>query len=275
MKNNFDKILVLDFGSQYNQLITRRIRELGVYAELKSHKITANEIEEINPKALIFSGGPNSVYGENAFTIDPEIYNLGLPILGICYGMQLLAKDLPGGKVSKSESNGEYGQSKLTITKNDSPLFTNLSAEQNVLMSHGDYVSQVPDGFEIIGTGKNCPIAAMQNVDKKIYALQFHPEVRLTEHGYDILQNFILNVVHANDNWTMDNFIDMKIQEIRNEVGDKKVILGISGGVDSSVVAVLLQKAIGNQLVAVFVDHGLLRKNEAHARRFESHQLLF
>ena len=263
MKNNFDKILVLDFGSQYNQLITRRIRELGVYAELKSHKITANEIEEINPKALIFSGGPNSVYGENAFTIDPEIYNLGLPILGICYGMQLLAKDLPGGKVSKSESNGEYGQSKLTITKNDSPLFTNLSAEQNVLMSHGDYVSQVPDGFEIIGTGKNCPIAAMQNVDKKIYALQFHPEVRLTEHGYDILQNFILNVVHANDNWTMDNFIDMKIQEIRNEVGDKKVILGISGGVDSSVVAVLLQKAIGNQLVAVFVDHGLLRKNEA------------
>lgn len=263
MKNNFDKILVLDFGSQYNQLITRRIRELGVYAELKSHKITANEIEEINPKALIFSGGPNSVYGENAFTIDPEIYNLGLPILGICYGMQLLAKDLPGGKVSKSESNGEYGQSKLTITKNDSPLFTNLSAEQNVLMSHGDYVSQVPNGFEIIGTGKNCPIAAMQNVDKKIYALQFHPEVRLTEHGYDILQNFILNVVHANDNWTMDNFIDMKIQEIRNEVGDKKVILGISGGVDSSVVAVLLQKAIENQLVAVFVDHGLLRKNEA------------
>lgn len=262
-QTKFDRVLVLDFGSQYNQLITRRIREFGVYSELKPHTMTAAEIKASGATAVIFSGGPNSVYGDDALTVDPAIYDLGLPILGICHGMQLMAKDLAGGEVVPADDNGDYGQSAMQVVDATAPLFAGLDAEQKVLMSHGDYVKTVPAGFNIVGTGENCPIAAMQDVERKFFGLQFHPEVRLTEHGNDILRHFVFDVAGATANWTMRDFIDLQIADIRETVGDKRVLLGLSGGVDSSVVAVLLHKAIGDQLTAVFVDHGLLRKDEA------------
>ncbi|KRM93191.1 bifunctional GMP synthase glutamine amidotransferase protein [Lentilactobacillus senioris DSM 24302 = JCM 17472] len=259
--STFDKILVLDFGSQYNQLITRRIRDLGVYSELKSHKMSATEIKAMAPKGIIFSGGPNSVYDDGAFHIDPEIFNLGIPILGICYGMQLMAYDL-GGKVEKAD-NSEYGHATIKITNDDARLFEGLPREQTVWMSHGDLVTSVPEGFESVATSESCPISAMQDTSRQFYGIQFHAEVRNTEFGIDILKNFAFNVCQATANWSMDDFIDLSIQKIRDTVGDKKVLLGLSGGVDSSVVGVLLHKAIGDQLTSIFVDHGLLRKNEA------------
>lgn len=258
----FDKIIVLDFGSQYNQLITRRIREFGVYSELLSHKLTAAQIKEMNPKGIIFSGGPNSVYDDGAFQIDPEIFELGIPILGICYGMQLMAHNLPGGKV-ESADNKEYGKAIITVKNQENVMFKDLPETQTVWMSHGDLVTQVPEGFEVTTTSDNCPISAMANDAKKFYGLQFHTEVRNTEYGNDILRHFAFDVCQARSNWSMDDFIDMQIQKIRETVGDKKVLLGLSGGVDSSVVGVLLHKAIGNQLTSIFVDHGLLRKGEA------------
>lgn len=258
----FDKIIVLDFGSQYNQLITRRIREFGVYSELLSHKLTAAQIKEMNPKGIIFSGGPNSVYDDGAFQIDPEIFELGIPILGICYGMQLMAHNLPGGKV-ESADNKEYGKAVITVKNQENVMFKDLPETQTVWMSHGDLVTQVPEGFEVTATSDNCPISAMANDAKKFYGLQFHTEVRNTEYGNDILRHFAFDVCQARSNWSMDDFIDMQIQKIRETVGDKKVLLGLSGGVDSSVVGVLLHKAIGNQLTSIFVDHGLLRKGEA------------
>lgn len=258
----FDKIIVLDFGSQYNQLITRRIREFGVYSELLSHKLTAAQIKEMNPKGIIFSGGPNSVYDDGAFQIDPEIFELGIPILGICYGMQLMAHNLPGGKV-ESADNKEYGKAIITVKDQENVMFKELPETQTVWMSHGDLVTQVPEGFEVTATSDNCPISAMTNNAKKFYGLQFHTEVRNTEYGNDILRHFAFDVCQARSNWSMDDFIDMQIQKIRETVGDKKVLLGLSGGVDSSVVGVLLHKAIGNQLTSIFVDHGLLRKGEA------------
>ena len=258
----FDKIIVLDFGSQYNQLITRRIREFGVYSELLSHKLTAAQIKEMNPKGIIFSGGPNSVYDDGAFQIDPEIFELGIPILGICYGMQLMAHNLPGGKV-ESADNKEYGKAVITVKNQENVMFKDLPETQTVWMSHGDLVTQVPEGFEVTATSDNCPISAMTNDAKKFYGLQFHTEVRNTEYGNDILRHFAFDVCQARSNWSMDDFIDMQIQKIRETVGDKKVLLGLSGGVDSSVVGVLLHKAIGNQLTSIFVDHGLLRKGEA------------
>ncbi|MYU93211.1 glutamine-hydrolyzing GMP synthase [Lactobacillus salivarius] len=258
----FDKIIVLDFGSQYNQLITRRIREFGVYSELLSHKLTAAQIKEMNPKGIIFSGGPNSVYDDGAFQIDPEIFELGIPILGICYGMQLMAHNLPGGKV-ESADNKEYGKAIITVKDQENVMFKELPETQTVWMSHGDLVTQVPEGFEVTAISDNCPISAMANNAKKFYGLQFHTEVRNTEYGNDILRHFAFDVCQARSNWSMDDFIDMQIQKIRETVGDKKVLLGLSGGVDSSVVGVLLHKAIGNQLTSIFVDHGLLRKGEA------------
>ncbi|PAY52544.1 glutamine-hydrolyzing GMP synthase [Ligilactobacillus salivarius] len=258
----FDKIIVLDFGSQYNQLITRRIREFGVYSELLSHKLTAAQIKEMNPKGIIFSGGPNSVYDDGAFQIDPEIFELGIPILGICYGMQLMAHNLPGGKV-ESADNKEYGKAIITVKNQENVMFKDLPETQTVWMSHGDLVTQVPEGFKVTATSDNCPISAMANDAKKFYGLQFHTEVRNTEYGNDILRHFAFDVCQARSNWSMDDFIDMQIQKIRETVGDKKVLLGLSGGVDSSVVGVLLHKAIGNQLTSIFVDHGLLRKGEA------------
>ncbi len=257
----FDKIIVLDFGSQYNQLITRRIRDFGIYSELLSHKIPAEEIKQINPKGIIFSGGPNSVYDQGAFTVDPAIYKLGIPILGICYGMQLMAHDL-GGKVEGADDS-EYGRADIEVIKDDAVMFAGLPREQSVWMSHGDRVTAVPEGFDVVATSKNCPISAMANDAQKLYGLQFHTEVRNTEYGLDILKKFAFDVCGAEANWSMDDFIDMQVDEIRQTVGDKKVILGLSGGVDSSVTAVLIHKAIGDQLTCIFVDHGLLRKNEA------------
>ena len=260
--DNFDKIIVLDFGSQYNQLITRRIREFGIYSELLSHKITAEEIKKINPKGIIFSGGPNSVYDKDAFRIDPKIYELGIPILGICYGMQLMAYNLGGGRVEPAD-NREYGHADIDITDKNAKLFKGLPTKQTVWMSHGDLVKEVPTGFKAVATSVNCPISSMADDARKFYGVQFHTEVRNTEYGNDILRHFAFDVCQAKANWSMDDFIDMQIEKIRKEVGDKKVLLGLSGGVDSSVVGVLLHKAIGKQLVCIFVDHGLLRKGEA------------
>ncbi|WP_072152706.1 glutamine-hydrolyzing GMP synthase [Weissella viridescens] len=259
-----DTILVLDFGSQYNQLISRRIRELGVYSELKPHTLTAEQIKEINPKGIIFSGGPNSVYAEDAFTIDPEIFNLGLPILGVCYGMQLMAHMLPGGKVIAADNTAEYGETTIKVTDPETLLFADTPEEQTVLMSHGDKIEAIPDGFKVAATSEQTPFAAMEDREHNFYGVQFHPEVRQTENGMKILENFIDNAVHADCTWSMDDFIEEQLQAIRDKVGDKKVLLGLSGGVDSSVVGVLLQRAIGDQLVSIFVDHGLLRKNEAN-----------
>lgn len=259
--SSFDKILVLDFGSQYNQLITRRIRDLGVYSELKSHALSANEIKAMNPKGIIFSGGPNSVYEDGALKVDPDIFKLGIPILGICYGMQIMAYTLDG-EVEKADDS-EYGHADIQITSDDAVLFKGPPREQPVWMSHGDLVNKVPTGFTTVATSQNCPISAMQDVDRNFYGIQFHAEVRNTKYGNDILKNFAFNVCHAEANWSMDDFIDLQIEHIRKEVGNKKVLLGLSGGVDSSVVGVLLHKAIGKQLTSIFVDHGLLRKNEA------------
>jgi GMP synthase (glutamine-hydrolysing) len=257
-----EKIVVLDFGSQYNQLITRRIREFGVFSELLPHTLSAKEIKEMNAVGIIFSGGPNSVYDDNAFKVDEEIFNLGLPILGICYGMQLIAHTL-GGKV-ESANTREYGKAEIEITK-DNPLFGDLPKEQVVWMSHGDLVTQLPEGFETIATSPSCPITAMQNEERKLYGVQFHPEVRHSVHGNDILRHFVFDICGAKGDWTMENFIDLQIKKIREQVGDKKVLCALSGGVDSSVVAVLIHKAIGDQLTCMFVDHNLLRKGEAES----------
>ncbi|MEO5284185.1 glutamine-hydrolyzing GMP synthase [Limosilactobacillus allomucosae] len=257
----FDKILVLDFGSQYNQLITRRIRDFGIYSELLSHKLSAEEIKEMHPKGIIFSGGPNSVYAKDAFKVDPEIYKLGIPILGICYGMQLMSYDL-GGKVEPADDS-EYGRADIEVTDDNAVMFKGLPKKQYVWMSHGDRVVEAPEGFKVVATSKNCPISAIANDEKKLYGIQFHAEVRNSQYGLDILKKFAFDVCGAKANWSMDDFIDMQVESIRKEVGDKKVILGLSGGVDSSVTAVLIHKAIGDQLTCIFVDHGLLRKNEA------------
>jgi len=257
-----EKIVVLDFGSQYNQLITRRIREFGVFSELQPHTISAQEIKEMNAVGIIFSGGPNSVYDENAFKVDEEIFNLGLPILGICYGMQLIAHTL-GGKVESAETR-EYGKAEIEITK-DNQLFADLPKQQVVWMSHGDLVTQLPEGFETIATSPSCPITAMENTERKIYGVQFHPEVRHSVHGNDILRHFVFNICGAKGDWTMENFIELEVKKIREQVGDKKVLCALSGGVDSSVVAVLIHKAIGDQLTCMFVDHNLLRKGEAES----------
>jgi GMP synthase (glutamine-hydrolysing) len=255
-----EMIVVLDFGSQYNQLITRRIREFGVYSELHPHTITAEEIKKLNPKGIIFSGGPNSVYDENSFRCDENIFEMGLPILGICYGMQLMTLYYEG-KVEKAK-NREYGKAVLNV-QNQSALFQGLPDEQTVWMSHGDLVVEAPKGFVIDGTSPSCPISAMSDKERKLYGVQFHPEVRHSVYGNELLKNFVFEVCQCAGNWSMENFIEIQIEKIRQTVGDKKVLCALSGGVDSSVVAVLIHKAIGDQLTCIFVDHGLLRKYEA------------
>jgi len=259
--NESEKIVVLDFGSQYNQLIVRRIRELGVYSELYPHTISADEIKRLNPKGIILSGGPNSVYDDQAFFCDEEIFQLGIPVLGICYGMQLMAKTF-GGKVEKAQ-NREYGKAEIEVQNND--LFNNLPSQQVVWMSHGDLVVEVPEGFTVDAVSPSCPITAMSNQQKNYYAVQFHPEVLHSVYGKDILSNFVFKICGAKATWTMNNFIEKEIEKIRETVGDKKVLCALSGGVDSSVVAVLIHKAIGDQLTCMFVDHGLLRKGEAES----------
>jgi GMP synthase (glutamine-hydrolysing) len=257
-----EMVVVLDFGSQYNQLITRRIREFGVYSELHPHTITAEEIKKLNPKGIILSGGPNSVYDENSFRCDEKIFELGLPILGICYGMQLMTLYFDG-KVEKAK-NREYGKAVLNV-QNQSKLFQDLPDKQVVWMSHGDLVVEAPKGFKVDGTNPSCPIAAMSDEDRKLYGVQFHPEVRHSVHGNDLLRNFVFTICQCKGDWSMENFIEMEMDKIRQTVGDKKVLCALSGGVDSSVVAVLIHKAIGDQLTCIFVDHGLLRKNEAES----------
>ncbi|KQL57076.1 MULTISPECIES: glutamine-hydrolyzing GMP synthase [Bacillaceae] len=259
---NHETIVVLDFGGQYNQLITRRIRDLGVYSELHSHKITAEEIKAMNPIGIIFSGGPNSAYVEGAPSCDPAIYELGIPILGICYGVQLMTHHF-GGKVEKA-SHREYGKAILKV-ENQSDLFKGLPIEQTVWMSHGDKIIAPPEGFTVDGSNPSCPVAAMSDESRHFYGVQFHPEVRHSEFGNDLLKNFAFEICKAKGEWSMENFIEEEIKKIREQVGDRHVLCALSGGVDSSVVAVLLHKAIGDQLTCMFIDHGLLRKGEAES----------
>ena len=255
-----DTIIVLDFGSQYNQLIARRIREFHVYSELCPGNLTLDKIlAKGNVKGIVFSGGPNSVYDENAPKCDPAIFNAGIPLLGICYGMQMTHYML-GGEVTPSTKR-EYGRAE--IQAEDCPLFADLPANQTVWMSHGDQVSRLADGFVRIASSDTCPFAASADEKRQIYTVQFHPEVRNSEYGLQMLQNFVFRVCHAEANWSMADFIDTQVELIRKEVKDDKVLLGLSGGVDSSVVAALLHKAIGKNLYCMFIDHGLLRKGEA------------
>lgn len=255
-----DKIIVLDFGSQYNQLIARRIREMGVYSALLPHTIKASEIKAMEGiKGIVFSGGPKSVYDDDAFTVDEEIFNLGLPILGICYGMQLTAKYFKGEILSSPKR--EYGKMNILI-EDKSLLFKDLYDEEEVWMSHGDHVAKIPQGFKLLAKSQNGLVASIANEEKKIYCVQFHPEVRHTVNGNKMLHNFVFEICHANNNWSMKNYLDNQIEQIRKTVKDKKVLCGLSGGVDSTVVAVLLHKAIGHNLTCMFIDHGLLRQNE-------------
>lgn len=255
-----DKIIVLDFGSQYNQLIARRIREMGVYSALLPHTIKASEIKAMERiKGIVFSGGPKSVYDDDAFKVDEEIFNLGLPILGICYGMQLTAKYFKGEILSSPKR--EYGKMNILI-EDKSLLFKDLYDEEEVWMSHGDHVAKIPQGFKLLAKSQNGLVASIANEEKKIYCVQFHPEVRHTVNGNKMLHNFVFEICHANNNWSMKNYLDMQIEQIRKTVKDKKVLCGLSGGVDSTVVAVLLHKAIGHNLTCMFIDHGLLRQNE-------------
>lgn len=253
-------ILVLDFGSQYNQLIARRIREMGVYSELKTHEIKAVDIKARGDvEGIVFSGGPKSIYADDAYHCDPEIFELGIPIMGICYGMQMTTQ-FYGGRIEKGTTK-EYGRMPINIEGN-CPLFKGLPLKQNVWMSHGDYVAEVAPGFTIAARSDNGITAAAWNESKKMYLVQFHPEVRGSEFGLDMINNFVFGVCHAQKNWSMENYIDMQVEKIRQQVGDKKVLCGLSGGVDSTVVAVLIHKAIGDQLTCMFIDHGMLRKNE-------------
>ncbi|KMY45926.1 GMP synthase [Bacillus sp. FJAT-27916] len=255
-----EMVVVLDFGSQYNQLITRRIREFGVYSELHPHTITVDEIKKLNPKGIIFSGGPNSVYDKTALSCDERIFDLGIPVMGICYGMQLMTQHF-GGKVERA-SKREYGKSDIHVN-HESVLFKGLPEDQTVWMSHGDHVVTAPEGFAVDATNPSCPIAAMSDDSRQLYAVQFHPEVRHSEYGNDLLKNFVFGACGCKGDWSMANFIEMEMEKIRQTVGDKQVLCALSGGVDSSVVAVLIHKAIGDQLTCIFVDHGLLRKGEA------------
>lgn len=253
-------ILVLDFGSQYNQLIARRIREMGVYSELKPHEITAADIKSRGDvEGIVFSGGPKSIYAEDAYHCDPEIFNLGIPVLGICYGMQLTTEHF-GGRIERGTTK-EFGRMPIKV-KNDCPLFRGLPERQNVWMSHGDYVAAVAPGFTTGAVSDNDICAAAWDEKRGLYLVQFHPEVRGSEFGNDIISNFIFGICKAKKAWSMENYIEMQIEKIRKQVGDKKVLCGLSGGVDSTVVAVLIQKAIGKQLTCMFIDHGMLRKNE-------------
>lgn len=258
-----DKIIVLDFGSQYNQLIARRIREFGVYSELHPHTLTITEIKAMGDvKGIIFSGGPNSVYEEDSFKCDPAIFESGIPILGICYGMQM-THFMNGGEVKSCETK-EYGRAEIEI-KHQSLLFDGLPKVQTVWMSHGDQVSKLAPGFIVDASSSTCPYAATSNEEKKIYTVQYHPEVRNSEFGLDMLKNFVFKICHAKNDWSMKSFVDFQISKIKQQVGNDKVLLALSGGVDSSVVAALLHKAIGNNLYCMFIDHGLLRKGEAES----------
>ena len=256
---NKEMIIVLDFGGQYNQLIARRVRECNVYAEVHPYTLSLDKIREMNPKGIIFTGGPNSVYGEDSPRYQKEIFDLGIPILGICYGSQLMAYML-GGTVETAPVS-EYGRTEVDVD-NSSAIFQGVKSQTICWMSHTDYISKAPEGFNVVAKTPVCPVAAMECPERKLYATQFHPEVMHTEEGQKMLSNFVYNVWGCSGDWKMDSFVETTIREIREKVGDGKVLCALSGGVDSSVAAVLLSKAVGKQLTCVFVDHGLLRKNE-------------
>lgn len=252
-------ILILDFGGQYNQLIARRVRECGVYCEIVPYDYALDKIKAKNPRGIIFTGGPNSVYGDDTPKADAGIFELGVPVLGICYGHQFMAHTL-GGLVRSADVR-EYGKTALTLDTTN-PLFTNMDADNICWMSHTDFVAQPPEGFTIVAHTSECPVAAMADVSRQLYGVQFHPEVEHTPFGKDMLAKFLFDVCKVKGDWNMASFAQEKIAEIKRLVGDKKVLCALSGGVDSSVAAVLVHKAIGHQLTCVFVDHGLLRKDE-------------
>jgi GMP synthase (glutamine-hydrolysing) len=252
-------IIVLDFGGQYNQLIARRVRECNVYCEVKSYKTPIEEIKAMNPKGIIFTGGPNSVYLAESPSISKEIFELGVPVLGICYGCQLMAY-LLGGKV-ESALTSEYGMTDTSFDTS-SLLFTGLKDKSVTWMSHTDYISKAPEGFKIVANTADCPVAAMENSEANLYGMQYHPEVMHTENGTAMLRNFLYNACKCSGDWSMSNYAQTAINDVRERVGNGKVLLALSGGVDSSVLAALLSKAVGNQLTCIFVDHGLMRKNE-------------
>lgn len=259
MESVHEMVLVVDFGGQYNQLIARRVRDCHVYCEVVPYNKALDAVKEKKPKGIIFTGGPNSVYAEGAPQIDPAIFEQGIPILGLCYGMQIMAHTL-GGKVEAAEKR-EFGKT-VTHFDHTAPVFKQLPEESVTWMSHVDYVAQMPEGFTKIAHTADCPIAAMMNTEKNLYAMQYHPEVNHSEKGVDMLKNFLTEVCGCSESWTMANYAKTAIESIRAQVGDGKVLLALSGGVDSSVAAQLLSCAIGSQLTCIFVDHGLMRKNE-------------
>ncbi len=254
-----ETVIVIDFGGQYNQLVARRVRECNVYCEIYSYKTDISKIKEMNPKGIILTGGPNSCYEPDSPTYSKELFELGIPVLGLCYGAQLMMHVL-GGKVITPEV-GEYGKTDITYTEN-AVLFKDLPSKSVCWMSHFDRIAEVAPGFEVTAYTADCPIAAVQNVEKNLYAIQFHPEVLHTINGTEMIKKFVRGVCGCAGDWKMDTFVENAIKEVREKVGDGKVLLALSGGVDSSVLAALLAKAIGPQLTCVFVDHGLLRKNE-------------
>ncbi len=254
-----EKILVIDFGGQYNQLVARRVRECNVYCEIYSYKTDLNKIKAMNPKGIILTGGPSSCYEENAATCSPELFNIGVPVLGLCYGAQLMNHVL-GGKVERAEAR-EYGKTNICVD-NSSKLMEGVSENTTCWMSHFDYISKLAPGFKSIAHSDNCPVAACECVEKSLYGIQFHPEVLHTPEGSKMLYNFVRSICGCSGDWRMDTFVEDSIKSIREKVKDGKVLLALSGGVDSSVLAALLARAIGKQLTCVFVDHGLLRKNE-------------
>ena len=253
-------ILVMDFGGQYNQLIARRVRECNVYCEVFPYTMSIEEIKKMQPKGIIFTGGPNSVYEKDSAVCSAELLKLGIPVLGICYGSQLMAH-LLGGKVATAPVS-EYGKTEVSIKGESSKIFAGVSKETICWMSHTDYIAEAPASFKVTASTPVCPVAAMDNEAEKLYAVQFHPEVMHTVEGMKMLHNFIFNVCECNGDWKMDSFVEATIQNLRQKIGGGKVLCALSGGVDSSVAAVLLSKAVGKQLTCVFVDHGLLRKNE-------------
>ena len=256
---NKELVLILDFGGQYNQLIARRVRECNVYSEVVPYNISLEKIKEKAPKGIIFTGGPASVFGENAPKCANGIFELGIPVLGICYGMQLMAYTL-GGKVAHANTR-EYGETNVSID-NTSDLFNGFSTQNVFLMSHTDYVENVPEGFKKIASTPVCPNAAMVEPQKKLYGIQFHPEVNNSVNGTQVIRNFLYNICGCSGDWVMSSFVEDSIKTLKEKIGDKKALCALSGGVDSSVAAVLLSKAIGKNLTCIFVDHGLLRKNE-------------
>ncbi|NCO66153.1 MAG: glutamine-hydrolyzing GMP synthase [Candidatus Aquicultor secundus] len=260
MKNEFQTVLVVDYGAQYAQLIARRVRECKVYSEIVPHDISIEKLKAKNPSGLIFSGGPASVYADNAPAANPAFFELGVPILGICYGMQLMAHTL-GGEVART-GNREYGKTDLVVDTGNG-LFKDVPLDQVVWMSHQDAVRSVPEGFKVSAHTDGVPVAAMENPQKGFYGVQFHPEVVHTAYGMQILKNFLYDACGCMPNWTMVSIIEESVTKIREQVGDNKVVCGLSGGVDSSVAAILVHKAIGDNLICIFVDHGLLRKGEA------------